>query len=150
MRSGVQMSLGSSMMWPSPSTTCMPAMARSSRVHLPAESASLLVGRIAVGHDPQHPTGTGGMLEEMREGDDRSLRLAYSRDELVDVFTHDVLRAVDERDHGLGRRFDALDEIGVQRERRTIETRHGDHRSVPGPRGWPSRALTDLSAWWTG
>ena len=85
------------------------------------------------------------MLDEVREGDDRGLRLAHPRDELVDMLADDVLRAVDERDHGFRRRLDALDEIGVQRERRTIQTRHGDHRSVPGPRGWPSRALTDLS-----
>ena len=44
-------------------------------------------------------------------------------DELVDTLADDVLRAVDECDHGVGRRFDAFDEIGVQRERRTVGER---------------------------
>ena len=45
----------------------------------------------------------------------------------------DVVRAADEVDHGVGRRLDPFDEIWIQRERRPVEPRDGDHLSVPGP-----------------
>src|SRR4051794_4751985 len=102
--------------------------------------------RVATGHDAQRRATTGRVFQEMRQGDDRRLRLAHPRDELVDALAHDVLRTVDQCDDGVGRRLDALDQIGVQRERRTIQSRNSDHRSILGPRGWPSQALTDLSA----
>ena len=59
---------------------------------------------------------------------------AHARDDLVDALAHDIVRAVHEVDDGVGRCLDPFDEIGIERERRPVEPRHGDHLSVPGPR----------------
>ena len=39
---------------------------------------------------------------------------------------------VDERDDGVGRRLDPFDQVGVERERRAVQSGHADHRSIPG------------------
>ncbi|STD11744.1 Uncharacterised protein [Dermatophilus congolensis] len=72
-------------------------------------------------------TGNVGRRRRVCGDQDGGAEVAYGVDKVFDGFGDDVFGAADERDDGVWCGFDALDEVGVEREACPVPSRADDH-----------------------
>src|SRR5688572_6130761 len=88
-------------------------------------------------HDVERALRGRSGVDVLRPGDHRGAKVQYGLNDVFDRFGDQVLRPVHQRQHRVGGRVGALDEVRVEGERRAVEPCHDDH----GFRPWRAMAV---------
>jgi hypothetical protein len=73
-----------------------------------------------------------------RAGMNRALEFDYPADHFVGIFEHHEFLSVDQADHGVRGRFNVLDQVRIEDQRRVVDAGYVNHRG--------GRSLQRLSA----